>query len=120
MKMNINLIRDILLQSEINKFIFPKFEESIYKRPKLEFLDKYTIPEVVYHLKIIEQEKLLEISFYRNSVEVRDLTAKGHFFLFSVWEKTLKISKKIGISSLTALKDIAVQVSSSLVVNYFK
>lgn len=125
MKMNINLIRDILLQSEINKFIFPKFEESIYKRPKLEFLDKYTIPEVVYHLKIIEQEKLLEISFYRNSVEVRDLTAKGHFFLLeirdnSVWEKTLKISKKIGISSLTALKDIAVQVSSSLIVNYFK
>ena len=39
MKMNINLIRDILLQSEINKFIFPKFEESIYKRPELEFLD---------------------------------------------------------------------------------
>jgi hypothetical protein len=125
MKMNINLIRDILLQSEINKFIFPKFEESIYKRPELEFLDKYTISEVVYHLKIIEQEKLLQMSFYRNSIEVKDLTAKGHFFLLeirdnSVWEKTLNISKKIGVSSLTALKDIAVQVSSSLIVNYFK
>ena len=56
---------------------------------------------------------------------VNDLSAQGHLFLAdireeNVWNKTKEISKQVGASSLDTVKQIAVNVISSLVSGYFQ
>lgn len=128
MRMNLDLIRDILLQVENEAFIFPDPKPNsriIFTRPPLKYLDNYSNEEIIYHLNIINQENWLIIEYKQNAIKVLDLTSKGHFFLSDIrtdeiWEKSKIKAKQIGIFSLTAIKEIATKVISEVVVNNIK
>lgn len=128
MKMNLDLIRNILLQVEDKPFIFPRTDYKgsiIFPRPSLNYLDNYSDVEINYHLKIIEQENWLIMKYNKNVIEVLDLTSKGHFLLSDIrnneiWEKSKIKAKQIDVFSLSAIKEIATQVISGVIVNNLK
>ena len=58
-------------------------------------------------------------------IDVIDLSPEGHQFLANIrnnniWKKTKNIALSLGIFSLSALRDISVNLASDTVINYFK
>lgn len=125
MKMDIDCIRDILLQAEETPFTVYRDSDDDNEDSGLNFIAKYDDKTLLYHIDIADELGLLKASICIGMSSVYDLSAQGHLFLAdireeNVWSKTKEISKQVGASSLDTVKQIAVNVISSLVSGYFQ
>lgn len=124
--MDIDCIRDILLQVEETPFtVYRDSDESDEKDSELSFIDKYDDKTLLYHINLANELGLIKASICMGMSSVLDLSAQGHLFLAdireeNVWNKTKEISKQVGSSSLDTVKQIAVNVVSSLISGYFQ
>ncbi|MTK08443.1 MAG: DUF2513 domain-containing protein [Hungatella sp.] len=124
MKLNPDCIRDILLVVEEHSD-FLHATEFKYRVAGFESLNKYSVEEIAYHAKQCEMSQLIyNVSFYDcgNSIDIRDLTPKGHEFLANIrsdtiWNDVKEISVKVGTKSLSALSQIASGVIGALIRN---
>lgn len=122
MKMNPDLIRTILLLTEEKTSYAEEYEFEVESVPKE--LDAYSLDEIKYHLELCQKLNFLECNIYPSSIYLEDLTPQGHIFLADIrendnWIKIKNIASKSGSFSLTALKEIAVQVVSQSIINSF-
>lgn len=135
MKLNPDLIRDILLAVEEfadcdNPFIYyDEFDDETERNKKYSRLKKYNRKEVVYHLRQCAFSGYFIEDGYRyninDNVEIDDLSPAGHAFLANIrsdtiWKKSKDIGAKIGIFTINGLKDIAIQVSAEIVKAYLE
>lgn len=130
MKMDIDCIRDILLQAEQNSFTVFRdsddFEDDSQEtNSEFPFIEKYDTEKLLYHIDLADELGLIKTSLCIGCSSVLDLSAQGHLFLAdiredNVWNKTKEISKQIGASSLSTVKDIASNVISNLITSYFQ
>ena len=124
--MDIDCIRDILLQVEETPFtVYRDSDEDDEKDSELSFIDKYDDKTLLYHINLANELGLIKASICIGMSSVLDLSAQGHLFLAdireeNVWNKTKEISKQVGASSLDTVKQIAVNVVSSLISGYFQ
>ena len=135
MKMDPDCIRDILLQTE-ERFVIiplPYLNFDTYKMEDPEPLPKgkyphiyqYDMKKLIYHVELAAEMDFIKLNDLKDIYKIEDLTAQGHLLLADirnedVWSKTKDIAKKTGTSSLDALKQIAVNVVSSIITNYFQ
>ena len=133
MKMDVDCIRNILLQAEEDSFVVPMDSSFLYddeddepdSKINGEYIKNYEINKLLYHIDLAEELGLIKCANAVGYYTVLDLTAQGHLLLADiredkVWNKTKEISNQIGTSSLDAIKQIAVNVVSSLITNYFQ
>lgn len=124
--MDIDCIRNILLQVEETPFtVYCDSDEDDEKDSGLSFIDKYDDKTLLYHINLANELGLIKASICIGMSSVLDLSAQGHLFLAdireeNVWNKTKEISKQVGASSLDTVKQIAVNVVSSLISGYFQ
>ena len=119
MKLNPDCIRDILLTVEE----YTGFSSTMgYPGDNYKLLSIYSTDEVLYHIKQCELSGLItKVSwFLGGACAIHDLSPEGHKLLADIrsdttWNKTKEISKKIGSSSIDALKQIASGVISELI-----
>lgn len=123
MKLNPDCIRDILLTVEDvtdlqHGIVYPS--DNMYPQ-----LEKYSVGEVLYH---IEQCRLsgffVGCKDFNDFIAIRYLSPAGHEFLSSIrrpsnWDRVVGISQKIGVTSLTALSQIAKEVVAELIKSQF-
>ena len=126
MKLNPDCIRDILL--DVEQFVtysrpYDYLEDS---QEDNSFVAKYDEDTVLYHIRQCEETGyLLDVRWtVVGNCLIGDLSPDGHQFLADIredtnWNKTKEIAKKVGSSSLSALKDIATSVISSLIQKSF-
>ena len=124
MKLNPDCIRDILLTVEeyTGYSTFMRYPD----KTEYELLKKYSEDEVFYHIDQSELSGLLtKVDWTMNpDCLIYDLSPQGHKFLADIrsdttWNKTKEISKKVGSSSLDALKQIASGVIAELIKHQF-
>ena len=135
MKMDPECIRDILLQTEerfviinLNYLHFPKSKTQAtqhLQKEKYTHIYQYDMKKLIYHVELVAEMDFIKLNDLKDIYKIEDLTAQGHLFLADirnedVWSKTKDIAKKTGTSSLDALKQIAVNVVSSIITNYFQ
>ncbi|ACZ07700.1 Uncharacterised protein [Sebaldella termitidis] len=126
MKLNPDCIRDILLWVE--DVITPRNSIVVYKNSIPERLNKYSEDEFIYHIRQCFYHKFLvptQMKLTSSLFQIKDLSPEGHKFLANIrentnWNKTKKIANTIGTNSLDALKDIASNVISELIIKNFK
>lgn len=124
MKLNNDLIRDILLTIEEytgyeNPIIFYKpYEVEENDQP---LIKNYSKEEFFYHLKQCEMSGLIQIMLETGEyTTISCLTPSGHEFLENirsntVWSKTKTISKKLGLKSLDAVMQISTSVITEII-----
>lgn len=122
MTLNPDCVRDILLTVENNAF-----GETLTLTKLHEKLTNYSKEEIHYCcLKLNEGGylDLVTLNLLGCNVPqikiIKDLTLNGHEFLENIksdtnWIKTKNIAKKVGSSSLSTIKEIAIQVISSII-----
>ncbi|EJO5347306.1 DUF2513 domain-containing protein [Clostridium botulinum] len=122
MRLNPDCIRDILLTVEEST----DFNSTMCYPDDYELLSKYSNNEVLYHIKQCELSELVtKVSWFIDSAcNIHDLSPEGHKFLADIrsdttWNKTKEISKKVGSSSISALKEIATGVITELIKSQF-
>ena len=128
--MDIECIRDILLQAEEKTFMAsrrynPTPEEKEDSDKNFPYIAKYESEKLFYHVNLADELGLIKVNKMLGGTFVNDLSAQGHLFLAdireeNVWNKTKEISKQVGASSLDTVKQIAVNVVSSLISGYFQ
>ncbi|MGL5717357.1 DUF2513 domain-containing protein [Cetobacterium sp.] len=119
MRMNPDLIREILLLTENNTNLYDHYEIELEAIP--EGLEEYTFSEIEYHIELCYKFNFIEkeCSFY--AITLTDLTPEGHLFLADIretrnWIKIKEIATNVGSFSLSSLKEIAVQVISQSII----
>ncbi|MBR8701669.1 MULTISPECIES: DUF2513 domain-containing protein [unclassified Fusobacterium] len=133
MKMDIECIRNILLQAEERSFLVTRQTPSLVEDEKndrdnkivCKFIESYDVNKLLYHIDLAEELGLIKCSNAIGYSAVLDLTAQGHLLLAdireeNIWNQTKEISNKIGATSLDSIKQIAINVASSLIANYFQ
>ena len=135
MKMDPDCIRDILLQTEEGFVIIPlpclnfdtcKMEDPEHlPKEKYPYIYQYDMKKLIYHVELAVEMNFIKLNDLKDIYKIEDLTAQGHLLLADirnedVWSKTKDIAKKTGTFSLDALKQIAVNVVSSMITNYFQ
>lgn len=121
MKLNPDCIRDILLVVEANTTLNEPY--NFYSDSLSDSLSSYSSDEIMYHIKQCELSGLFgdKVSWYMSGdCMIRFLSPAGHQFLSDVrsdnnWAKTKEIAKNVGSESLSAIKDIATGVITSLI-----
>lgn len=122
MKLNLDLVRDILLLTEKCSDISGVNEEALLK--SLKGIDRN---QIVYTVIKLKESDLItgDILWGSNQpikIQVGNLTYSGHELLNNirnkkVWSETKSIVSKVGISSLDVLKDISSNVISKIITN---
>lgn len=122
MKLNPDCVRGILLTVEDNSDFDHQTE---YRKELTNFplLDPYSHEEIVYHVRQCELADLIyEVHYYDggNTIDILDLTPRGHEFLANVhsdtiWNNVKEVSTKVGSKSLNALTQIATGVITQLI-----
>lgn len=125
MKMDMDCIRDILLQTEYEGFTIKEAPSDDELVSEISFIEKYDNEKLIYHIELAEDFGLLEAFPISRGYTVIDLTTQGHLFLDdirnnNVWNKTKEIANKMGISSLNSIKEIAINVASSIIFHNLK
>lgn len=117
MKLNPDLIRDILLIVEDNS----TFEQVVeYRKDYCSFhrLINYSHEEIIYHIRQCDQANLLsDVHYYDGGTDVIivDLTPSGHEFINNIressnWNKIKILANKVGSFSIPVLQEIASNV----------
>lgn len=123
MRLNPDCIRDILLTVEQecdgHSLIYISDGSDLSQK---EFLCKYKIDEVLYHINQCNlsgffTKCVLDLS---GGYKIIDLSPKGHEFLADVrnnssWRKVKSTAEKIGVGSLKALVQIASTSTANLI-----
>ena len=122
MKLNLDCVRDVLLQCEKMGY-----NEHLRLDDLKTSLPKYSEDEIEYTcLKLSEADYLKittkDLSNQKIILRINDITFKGHEFLNdirsdNVWESIMNVSKKIGTSSVSGIAKIATGVITQLIVN---
>lgn len=126
MKLNPDLIRDILLTVEEN-CDFNHYIEIREDNNPFVLLSKYSHEEILYHVQQCNLNSFFSrVSYYDagECIDITYLTPKGHEFLENIrneknWKKTKLCANKVGSFSLDILSKIAVNVISSLIQSQF-
>ena len=121
MKLNPDCIRDILITVESKTTLNTpvRFDPHSIPFPA----SNYSDDEVLYHVKQCELSGFFGDEthwFINNGCMVRYLSPAGHQFLSDIrsdnnWNKTKEIAKNVGSESLSAIKEIAAGVITSLI-----
>lgn len=126
MVLNIDCVRDVLIAIEQTSF-----NERITFKYLVTSLPQYTEEDITYTCLKLEEGNYIELikfktlgSRYPSISEITNLTLFGHEFLNTIREepiftKTKNLSKKIGVSSLSAIKDIATNVIADIIKSQF-
>lgn len=84
-------------------------------------------PPFLFFAKIdlAEEFGLIKVYRYLSYSSVYDLSPQGHLFLAdikenNIWNKTKEVYKQIGTTSLNSIKEIATNVISNLITDYFQ
>lgn len=121
MKLNPDCVRDILLEIEATTDLshYQKFSPGSITEERF---SKYSEDELFYHMKQCELSGFLNgVSWdMSGGCSILYLSPRGHQFLENIrednnWNKTKKIAKNVGSSSLNVLTDIASKVVASLI-----
>lgn len=125
MKLNYDLIRNLLLKAENQKYN-SSLSQSELDKFIVEY--EYTIEELIYHLKRLEEADYIDVTirYASNGVYIykfNNITWEGHQFLDTirsnkVWGVSKKVANELKIKSVYALSQIAIQVSSNLINQY--
>ena len=139
--MNLDCIRDILLEVEAKLFIsverkvkwggegyypYDDFEiivsSHLSSHNNLKYLSKYSPDKIEENSVILSKYGLLKEHI--NIVSRYELTPEGHLFLADIkndenWLKIKEISDKIGFSSLDSIKEIISYLRKSLINDCF-
>lgn len=124
MKLNPDLIRDILLTVE-EKCDFDNGMEYLVNQNHFDLLKKYPHDEITYHIRQCDDNELIcGVHYYENgqNIIIRDLTPRGHEFISNIrdsgnWYRIKNHAKSIGSFSLNTLQQIAINVISSAISN---
>jgi hypothetical protein len=119
MRLNPDLIRDILLVVEDNTDLHRNADsQMIYDK----LLGKYSQDEIDYHVYQAREHGLfIKAQFSMNGYAfIPDLSPEGHKFLSNIrndnnWAKTKSIAKSAGSLSLDVLKDVSASVILGLI-----
>ena len=126
MRLNPDCVRDILLYIEENTDYSNYLE--FPRNPKylnIPYLKKYNPEEVLYHFSLsLDYGYIKTIRGSSASYFIDRLTPLGHEFIENIrkesnWNKTKIVAKELGISSLGALKEIAVNIVSAIIASKF-
>ena len=126
MKLNQDLIRDILLTTEeqitYSKILIINRDKE--ENQKLNLLAPYTSDETFYHLQQASKSNLIEATFNEDFISVLDLTPKGHSYLENIrndnnWIKIKSIANNLGTKSLDAMIQISSNVITELIKSHF-
>lgn len=121
MKLNPDCIRDILISVELNTdsqkhLLYPA------ELDKCPDLSNYSDNEIRYHLNQCARSNLIyaQKEDLAGNIRIIDLTPGGHEFLANmrsdtVWNKTKNVAHEIGVTSLTALKDISTALLTEII-----
>lgn len=117
MKLNIDCIRDVLIQLENaplgHKVTIQELESK---------LPQYQKHDIVYSCLKLEEESFIKLNkktYFHDPIpvihKIEDITMKGHGFLDTIrektiWDKVKSSSKKVGIFSLNTLYELAIEV----------
>lgn len=127
MKLNPDCIRDVLIYLEENLYIDENHQFSCITLHKLnEGLSQYNEEDIFYSVYNLYKIKYIEglIKNHGNTVmgicEIQNITWDGHQFLNTVrpqtvWDATKKGAKKLGITSISALSMIALEIGKKIV-----
>lgn len=125
MKLNYELIRDLLLAAEDQEN-----DSSLSQKELDEFIKKssYNFDELIYHLERLEEADYVDITikYASNQVYIYTLnyiTWTGHQFLDTirsdkVWSTSKKVADDLKVKSISAFTQIAFQVASNLITTY--
>lgn len=125
MKLNYELIRDLLLAAEDQEN-----DSSLSQKELDEFITKssYNFDELIYHLERLEEADYVDITikYASNQVYIYTLnyiTWTGHQFLDTirsdkVWSTSKKVADDLKVKSISAFTQIAFQVASNLITTY--
>lgn len=125
MKLNYELIRDLLLAAEDQEN-----NSSLSQNELDEFIAKssYNLDELIYHLKRLEEADYVDITIQYSSNQVyvytlNYITWAGHQFLDTirsdkVWSTSKKVADDLKVKSISAFTQIAFQVTSNLITTY--
>lgn len=124
MKLNLDCIRDILLESEK---LLPN--EYISLNGLLEAIPQYSENDVVYSCLKLDEAGFINATISRADDQIylliiNDLTFNGHQFLQDIsrddnWFKVKDVAKKVGSLSLSVLTNIASKVTISNIDKFF-
>jgi hypothetical protein len=100
--------------------------DSVIENYQYQLLTKYSNKELIYHLNYCVKDKLIDLRNDSNSIAiiVENLTPKGHQLIAnirydSVFEKTKRICKDLGVKSLSSFVQVAENVTSELIKSHF-
>ena len=121
MKLNPDCIRDILISVELETSWNTHIRFTPGKMPST--LAQYSDDVIFYHVKQCELSDLFggkTYWFLDGGCMVQYLSPSGHQFLSDIrsdnnWSKTKEIANTVGSESISAIKDIATGVISSLI-----
>lgn len=125
MKLNPNCVRDVLLEIEKLEYNFDTSPTVISKR-----LPDYSLDEIDYTCLKLYEGNFISATTTKIPMQVIpivdrifDITFAGHEFLNSirgepVWNKVKSFNKSIGSTSLEIIKNVAVSVAYSMVMNH--
>ena len=124
MKLNPDLIRDILLTVEETSTFNHATE---YQKDKHSFprLNTYSHDEIIYHIEQCSLSNLIRGVHYYDGGEdilITDLTPSGHEFIANIrennnWNKVKNCAENIGSFSISTLQQIAINVISNAISN---
>lgn len=127
MKLNPDCIRDVLIYLEENLYIDENHQFSYITLNQLyQDLPKYNNEDIFYSIYNLYTIEYIEgfIKNHGNTVmdicEIQNITWDGHQFLNTVrpqtvWDATKKGAKKLGITSISALSMIALEIGKKIV-----
>lgn len=131
MKLNVDCVRDILLEIEqvcvVGRHACFRFDNSPLL-PQCAYIDmwkKYPADEIEYHLRQCDLAGLLFKCDRRIGITtICDLSPKGHEFIAnirkgSIWSKIKSVGRTLGISSLSGITQIAAAVTTEVIKSYF-
>ena len=122
MKLNVNCIRDVLL--ELEKL---PFQQSCSISNLTDALPKYEPDDITYTCLKLAEAGYINIKTIQNIAmsnpiirSVEDITYEGHQFLANirsdtVWSNIKEVSKKVGSNSISAISQIATGVITEII-----
>ena len=123
MKLNIDCMRDILIEMEK-----AEYEEPLYLQRFYDALPKYSEDEINYSIVKLEEARFIKatikshVGYDYTIVRLDDITYQGHQFLANIrsdtiWNDVKEVSKKVGSNSLQAISQIATAVITAIINN---
>lgn len=122
MKLNLDCMRDILLQLEASPF-----NETVTLPQLHSALPAYSDNDLIYSVLKLQEagyiSAVIQSSMRNTYVDgITDITFEGHQFLAdirsdSIWKNVKEVSQQVGSDSLQALSKIAISLVTTLIGN---